>query len=560
MAFNISPVAPTPPVTSDGFPSYLQFQNSGSNLGEPDVDTVNFRTGLTATRGTGENANRVTIDVAESISTLRADLASTSGADEGAGMVGFDWGLNYAVDTVGWGLMTARYSILKYIPVAQWAAIFAGTSTYDATANIASALAAESVITLPPGRIRGEWDFTAKRGITVQGAGRDKTTLQNVDATPVITLNNTGSDCKLNSFRDFRIMNRDEATYTTCDGILIDGNSVNENDFHTFERLEILDMRYGVNIANRTIWNTWNDVHITSCIADGFRCVTTQNVSVQKFDQCRFGANGGYGMYLEKASGDPFFGWVLDAVTLEKNSLNGLRVSGAASGISGFTLTGGHFEENTTTVLAGSTAPRKANIFIDAAQCVGLNIIGVPLLGTPLATPLDWAVYISSTTCSGIILPSRPGTFAQGFAHVSAGVVIVAPQDGGTTSLSGAGAMNMSWDVASSFTGTLTGCTTLPTGTVAATKTRYKVRLTLPVIEGTSNTTDLSITGVPASLRPSAVRTIGVRVRNNGAYVYGMAQVDPSGVINFYTDFGGGGFTAVGTKGVAAWDDFEYAL
>lgn len=65
MAFGISPSSPTPPVTSEGFPNYnIQFQNDGTDLGAPaDVDTVNFRAGLLATKGTGETANRVTVEV-----------------------------------------------------------------------------------------------------------------------------------------------------------------------------------------------------------------------------------------------------------------------------------------------------------------------------------------------------------------------------------------------------------------------------------------------------------------------------------------------------------------
>lgn len=63
MAFGISPSSPTPPVTSEGFPRYIQFQNDGTDLGEPDVSTVNFQDGLIATRGAGENANRVTVEV-----------------------------------------------------------------------------------------------------------------------------------------------------------------------------------------------------------------------------------------------------------------------------------------------------------------------------------------------------------------------------------------------------------------------------------------------------------------------------------------------------------------
>jgi hypothetical protein len=45
--------------------SFIQFQLNGTDLGGPDVDTVNFRTGTgtagTVTRGTGETANVLTV-------------------------------------------------------------------------------------------------------------------------------------------------------------------------------------------------------------------------------------------------------------------------------------------------------------------------------------------------------------------------------------------------------------------------------------------------------------------------------------------------------------------
>lgn len=491
-----------------------------------------------------------TTDVSTSL--LEASLADSATETNGAGQVGFDWDLNYAVDTVGWGLMTARYSILKYIPVAQWAAIFAGTSTYDATANIASALAAESLITLPPGLIRGEWNLTAVRGVTVAGAGRDKTTLQNVDNTAVITLNNTGSDCKLNTFRDFRIDNRDEAVYTTCDGIAIGGNAANENDFHTFERLEILDMRYGVNISNRTIWNTWQDVHIASCILDGFHVDVTENVSQQTFRTCRFGQNGGHGIYAKKASGDAMSGWSFVNCTSEKNALNGLYVTGAASGLAGWVLLGCYMEENTTTVAAAATVPRKANIFIDASLCIGLVVDGCALYGTPLATPLDWGVYIDSTTVSGYIGPCRPGTFTLGFASNTNGLLIVGPQDGGTTSLAGAGAFSLGRESFSSFTGTLTGCTTSPTGTIQYSAQNHQVTLDIPVIEGTSNTTACTITGLPAALRPTNTKTVFALIKDNGAVTTGLVQIDSAGTMTLQNGIGGGAFTNVNAKGIRA--------
>jgi len=42
-------------------PDFIQFQQGTTNLGGADVDTVSFGTGMTATRGTGENANRVVV-------------------------------------------------------------------------------------------------------------------------------------------------------------------------------------------------------------------------------------------------------------------------------------------------------------------------------------------------------------------------------------------------------------------------------------------------------------------------------------------------------------------
>ena len=61
MSFGITPATGFPPQASDEFPNYIQFQNQGTDLGLPNVDTVNFGRNLTASRGTGENANAVTV-------------------------------------------------------------------------------------------------------------------------------------------------------------------------------------------------------------------------------------------------------------------------------------------------------------------------------------------------------------------------------------------------------------------------------------------------------------------------------------------------------------------
>ena len=61
-AFSVSPAQGFTPATDEGFPQFIQFQADGVNLGGPDADTLDFGPGLTATRGTGENENKITVD------------------------------------------------------------------------------------------------------------------------------------------------------------------------------------------------------------------------------------------------------------------------------------------------------------------------------------------------------------------------------------------------------------------------------------------------------------------------------------------------------------------
>jgi len=89
MSFGITPAAGFPPQASDEFPNYLQWQLDGVNLGAADIDTVDLTGDLSATRGTGENANKLTIAVASNPSAAAAAAAeelviSLVGAASGA--------------------------------------------------------------------------------------------------------------------------------------------------------------------------------------------------------------------------------------------------------------------------------------------------------------------------------------------------------------------------------------------------------------------------------------------------------------------------------------------
>lgn len=61
--FALTPASGFPPPTPDDFPTGIQFQFEGENLGGPDVTTINFVHGdsYSVTRGVGENAGVLTI-------------------------------------------------------------------------------------------------------------------------------------------------------------------------------------------------------------------------------------------------------------------------------------------------------------------------------------------------------------------------------------------------------------------------------------------------------------------------------------------------------------------
>lgn len=114
-----------------------------------------------------------------------------------------------------------------------------------------------------------------------------------------------------------------------------------------------------------------------------------------------------------------------------------------------------------------------------------------------------------------------------------------------------------------SFTATLTGMSGATTGTV-----KYKIAngiCTLyvdAIINGTSNTTAMTMTGLPGAVTPLVSTGRGVVVYgidNNSALTYGFAVVDPvTPKITFSLTTGS--FTASGTKGLDSTWTMTYPL
>lgn len=104
----------------------------------------------------------------------------------------------------------------------------------------------------------------------------------------------------------------------------------------------------------------------------------------------------------------------------------------------------------------------------------------------------------------------------------------------------------------STFTATLTGCTTAPTFTVRYTRIGNHVILTCPrpMTGLTSNATTKTLTGMPATIRPATQLEFYAKSfasDNGGAQAIGALRIATSGVISMFSTFNQAVWTASGT-------------
>jgi hypothetical protein len=103
------------------------------------------------------------------------------------------------------------------------------------------------------------------------------------------------------------------------------------------------------------------------------------------------------------------------------------------------------------------------------------------------------------------------------------------------------------------FTAALTGCTTVPTGTIRYTMSAGVVVLQIPAIAGTSNAVDATLVGLPEELRPPSTgirQYLVARITDNGTTAFGLLEINDTDTMKIYTGATGSGFTAAGVKGI----------
>lgn len=111
------------------------------------------------------------------------------------------------------------------------------------------------------------------------------------------------------------------------------------------------------------------------------------------------------------------------------------------------------------------------------------------------------------------------------------------------------------------FTGTLTGMTASVTGTCSWTRNGNQVILTIPAMTGTSNSTSMTMTGIPAAINPALAKEIPIAglEDNTVASLSGSVIVTAANQLNFQLGVvsgtkvqnGNTSFTAAGTKGIS---------
>lgn len=104
-----------------------------------------------------------------------------------------------------------------------------------------------------------------------------------------------------------------------------------------------------------------------------------------------------------------------------------------------------------------------------------------------------------------------------------------------------------------SYTATITGCTTSPTVTVTYQRIGNMVMMDIPTLTCTSNTSQFTLTGAPAGIRPATTtgRHNVSATQDSGTTLQSSEyDMNTSGTLTFYTGGNSSGWTAAGTKGI----------
>lgn len=502
---------------------------------------------------------------------LRIDLASTSDAAKGDALLGAKRTATGAVATT----LHAIYERAYLDPARDFGAAFDGSA--NDTAAIQSCITAAAAASLPvfmPGGTATVTQISIPSNIAIYGAGMGVTIIKVRNATNLSGLVNSdpsGGNSNI-SISDLTVDGNYSNQSSTVHGV--EFTKVTKG---TFARIECKDARGTGFVDSTGQFNKWQD--------------------------CRMSGNGkaaaGYGLYVFNSPDAQVSGGVYDdncigiaieasgaSASAERAIVRGVR---CRSNRADFSQSGAgvHFEQSSGGTCAGGLI---ANVLCNDSTGVGINNTACSIIidGATISGNTKSGVVSSNAVgfnYSGIYLSSNGAGDSVGYrtamrfddtalSPASSGTVIGCYARGATTdglkTLSANSAVRFiendvsgftsNYTFAStadilcrsergSFTGTLTGCTTSPTGTVKYSINGDSVTLDVPTINATSNTTSATVTGMPSSIFPLTAQSVVAVATDNGSNVISWLDIATSGTITLRNGVSST-FTNSGTKGI----------
>jgi len=499
---------------------------------------------------------------------LAASLANTStGATSGSTLVGnkYEATGSAALNLHSYIEDDGAYNVMGFIDEADKAAIRAGTSTVDVSAEIEDALAV-AYDESPKGLRFAAGQYSVIAGATLTVAG-----------------NRTNHGFRISGVGQYgsRIVKASGAnapltittTTPTTDPVEI-GLSISDLGFvgaskgshglnligianFELERLAIRGFDYGLKLDSTLIGL------VRSCyISDNNIGVRTRqngsnaNCNAIEFQTCAIKYNSTWGADIGEANGISFTGWS----DIERNGTTATLTTGGIiirstlgddSGIGIMSLDKVWLESNygRTIDVESST-----DLFLTVRQA---NILS-PEGGYAMRVQGGRSISFENSVAAGNT--ATLDITCEKFSMYNARADVVTDNSTyGIYDNSGTSAADYVSGRTGSHTASLTGCTTVPTGSVTWTKQGKSVTLNVPVITGTSNTTSATLTGMPATLYPLTARQTFAAVVDNGTEKFAPITIGTSGVITLNNAFSGT-FTNSGTKGTSSGWTITYEI
>jgi len=316
----------------------------------------------------------------------------------------------------------------------------------------------------------------------------------------------------------------------------------------------------------------WVDQNFDSVKATVNRAVDTVN-ALQAGTAAFTGLTALTPLYLnssKRPASGTFTGTGTQFVLSASPTLTGTLTAAAASftGAVGLTstlsLTGADFDvtRSSSGAIVGGEASNTSNTASSNARfraTVAGASAGDPYFRYSISGVTDWVTGVDNSDGDAFVITptSIPGGTTNGLRIGTDGAVSVP----GTLAVTGAATVDTlispKFYTEGTFTMTGTGFTSSPTGTARYTRVGKAVILYIPSIQGESNSTGLTYTGMPAAIRPARTQTVPVEaiVDNTTTLLAGFVDIGTDGVLTVAPRKSltamPGAFVTSGSKGIS---------